>query len=171
MVLEPIEIVQLQPDEWPAYRKIRLEALRTEPQAFGSSYANNLQHPDTFWQRRLQQALAGEEGWLLFARSQGQLVGLIGAYVSETPGVADIISVYVTPAHRGRGIAKRLMDAMIDTLRATGSFHKLTLTVNTQQTAAIALYRQFGFQITGQIRSPMGDGQLYDEHVMERVLD
>ena len=61
------EIVRLSPDEWPLYKQIRLEALKLEQQAFGSRYADNLQHPDSFWRGRLEQAQAGAN-LLLFAR-------------------------------------------------------------------------------------------------------
>ena len=74
------DIVQLTADDWQAYKAIRLEALRNAPQAFGSTYADNMKHPDSFWRGRLEEAAAGERSWLLFARHEDQLVGLIGAF-------------------------------------------------------------------------------------------
>lgn len=165
--MNPIEIIQLAPDDWQVYKALRLEALHTEPQAFGSSYASNLQHPEAFWRGRLAEAAAGEKSWLLFARRGGQLVGMIGAYASDDPAVVQVISMYVQPAHRGQGISKQLMRALLDTLRQHGQFERARLTVNPQQTAALRLYEGFGFVTVGTEHALMGDGNYYDERVME----
>lgn len=165
-----IEIIQLTPDNWQAYRALRLEALQTEPQAFGSTYASNLQHPESFWRGRLEEAAVGEKGWLLFARRGDQLVGMIGAYASDDPAVVDVISMYVQPAHRGQGISKLLMSAILHTLSQYPQFERARLTVNPQQTAALKLYESFGFVTVGTERARMGDGNEYDERIMEKRL-
>jgi ribosomal protein S18 acetylase RimI-like enzyme len=165
--MNPIEIIQLTPDDWQAYKALRLEALHTEPQAFGASYASNLQHPESFWRGRLAESALGEKSWLLFARHGGQLVGMIGAYGSDDPAVVSVISMYVQPAHRGKGISKQLMRALLDTLRQHGQFERARLTVNPQQTAALNLYEGFGFVTVGTEHALMGDGNYYDERVME----
>lgn len=168
--MNPIEIVQLTPDDWQAYRAIRLEALQTEPQAFGSTHATNLQHPESFWRGRLEESAAGEKSWLLFARRGDQLVGMIGAYASDDPAVVNIISMYVQPAHRRQGISKQLMNALLDMLRQHGQFERARLTVNPHQTAALKLYESVGFVMVGIERAQMGDGKYYDERIMETRL-
>lgn len=168
--MKPVQIVQLEPEDWPAYRALRLEALQTEPQAFGSTYADNLKHPEAFWQRRLQEAAEGQPGWLLFARADDQLVGMIGAFADNDPTVVHIISTYITPAYRGQGISKALMRAILEAVSQPGTFETARLTVNVQQIPALRLYEQFGFQTVATERAPMGDGLLYDEYVMEKPL-
>lgn len=137
--------------------------------------------------------------WLLFAyqrRGQlvqrGQLVGMLGAFVEEAEprSVAEaapqrvaaapqgavaqgtkahIVSVYITPGARGRGISRRLMLAMLETLRQSG-IRTARLGVNTIQQPALSLYQSFGFQVVGQEHNPMGDGQVHEEWWMERDL-
>src|SRR5512133_957548 len=140
--METIEIVTLSPDQWQAYQHIRLEALKTEPKAFASTYATFVQKPESYWQLRLNQAAEGKSSWLLFARPSDapasadsheaalsaeappaldQLVGIIGAFrIDEEPGVAEIVSVYVTAAWRGKGVGRALMPAIIQTLSQEG---------------------------------------------------
>jgi ribosomal protein S18 acetylase RimI-like enzyme len=168
--MSSIQVVQLKPEEWPAYKALRLEALQTAPQAFGSAYADNLKHPDTFWQRRLQAAADDQPGWLLFAQAEDRLVGMIGAYGDSDPAVVHIISTYITPAYRGQGIGQALMRAILDAVRQPGTFQTARLTVNVQQIPALRLYEQFGFQTVATERAPMGDGLLYDEYIMEKRL-
>ena len=168
--MEPIEIVRLDPDEWKAYKALRLEALQNAPQAFGSTYDTNLARSETFWRGRLVEAEIGERGWLLFARIDGQLVGMVGAYCTDEAAVAEVISTYVTPAYRGRGVAHILMDVLLETLTQTGQFKRATLGVNQQQVAAVRLYERCGFEHIRTQPVQMGDGQTYIGIVMERPL-
>jgi len=124
MEANDITIERLSPDDWPAYRAIRLEALQDSPQAFGASYADAVAKPDAFWRHRLEQAQAQVDNWLLFARKEGQLVGIIGAFTSNDPHIAEIISVYVSPTARGCGIAQRLMTAILDELARSAAVEK-----------------------------------------------
>jgi ribosomal protein S18 acetylase RimI-like enzyme len=178
--METVEFFLLPPEDWQAYKQIRLEALQDAPQAFGSSYAESVQRPDAFWQQRVAEAFGagagptGQKSWLVFARLGNQIVGTIGAYISDeaaqsgTADTAQIIGVYVRPAARGKGIASALMEAIQREVTRSGSIRRLTLGVNVQQAAALALYRRSGFTITGSVRMRMGDGNEHEEYLMEK---
>lgn len=165
-----VEIVRLPPEQWRAYKDLRLEALKNEPQAFGSSYAGSLNIPDADWRTRLENAARGKGHWLLFAREKDALVGMIGAFIEDAPGIAMIVSVYVAKAARGRGISKKLMTAILAELTRSQSVETARLTVNKDQFAAVALYRGFGFKVLREEEAAMGDGKSYIEYVMEKPL-
>lgn len=156
------------PEEWQAYRDLRLEALKTEPQAFGSTYQEALRCPDAYWQARLKDAADSTQSWLLFAKKDGCLVGMIGAFVESE--IANVISVYVVETARGQGISKRLLSALLTELSASGNVETARLTVNKDQLPALALYRRFGFEIVREEECLMGDGELHAQYVMERAL-
>jgi L-amino acid N-acyltransferase len=60
-------------------------------------------------------------------------------------------SVYVSATHRGKGIGKRLLQAIID--EATHqSYHALIGGIDSQNTASIALHKSLDFQHAGTIR-------------------
>src|SRR5512144_2887178 len=101
--MSEIEIILLPPEQWERYRKIRLESLLEEPQAFGSSYTTMAQQPPEYWQGRLADAALGEKSLLLFAQEGDRLVGMIGAFFGEEPDVAEIVSVYTSRTVGGRG--------------------------------------------------------------------
>ena len=160
----------LSPEEWQLYKQIRLESLMVEPQAFGISYANNIQRPASYWQERLREAQSGEKSWLLFAKENDRIIGMIGAYRAEDNDVVEIISVYVTKEHRGQGVASALMAAILGEIDKGGAFRKVALTVNVGQTEAVTLYRRFGFQIVGEKNGVLGDGNAYTGYIMEKEL-
>jgi ribosomal protein S18 acetylase RimI-like enzyme len=166
-------IITLSPTDWQRYREIRLEALQTDQPAFAVSYETAFQRPPEFWQERLAAAAQGEKSWLLFAQAadpiDGPIIGLVGAFLSEDETFAEIVQVYVSPAWRGKGVARALMAAILDVLRQKG-ICTAVLTVNVQQSAAIALYKQSGFQVSGQADGMMGDGKSYSGYRMERRI-
>jgi len=175
-----IEIVRLPPDEWPVYKALRLRALRDEPQAFGEPYAHAAAQLDARWRERLEDVQRQVGGDLLFARNGDRLVGLIGAFPYTSEEGANIgssptrevriYSVFVADEERGRGTGSRLMEAMLEALATSGRFDRVSLTVNEAQSAAVALYRRFGFQVIDQVTATLGDGQEHRELVMARPL-
>ena len=97
--MNTISIIKSGDVSWKDYRDVRLEALREDPQAFGSSYQDNVQKPDSYWQGRLAEAAEGKNSWLLFAKENDRLIGMIGAFQSDDDtkhNTATIISLFVT---------------------------------------------------------------------------
>ncbi len=168
--MSEIEIITLPPEEWQRYREIRLESLREEPQAFGSTYEDMEQKPDAYWQERLSAAILGEKSWLLFAREGERLVGMIGAFTDEPQETATIVSVYVSNGARGKGVGKALMEGILIEINQKESIRKAVLGVNQEQTAAVELYRRSGFVVSGEREEVQGDGKKHCGYWMEKPL-
>ncbi|RYG48161.1 N-acetyltransferase [bacterium] len=165
-----ISIRKLQPDEWPLYKALRLEALATDPQAYGSTLAENVNRPNDYWRGRLETSFADDEQALLFAMFERRAVGMIGTFPAPEANTAHLISMYVTGEFRGQGIAKRLVSSMMERLRRGGTVKTLQLEVNPVQTAALALYRSLGFEIYREEEAERGDGSRFLEYFMRRPL-
>jgi len=133
---DDIAIVTLPPDRWAEYRDLRLTALRTDPIAFGETLERALAHPDSLWSDRLGDG----ERLLRFAERDGRLVGLAGAIPDDDrPGVALIVSVFVEPSARGRGVARRLVSALLDEIAGWDHVTVARLFVNDTNAVAIAV--------------------------------
>jgi ribosomal-protein-alanine N-acetyltransferase len=61
---------------------------------------------------------------------------------------AHVVTLAVAPAHREKGVASRLLMALIDVARDRGARH-MTLEVRESNHAALELYRKFGFEPAG----------------------
>jgi [ribosomal protein S18]-alanine N-acetyltransferase len=85
-------------------------------------------------------------GLLTVAEDQGAIVG----YQLTTPGHqgAHLARLAVLPAHQGRGVGGALLSHLLEHYSAQRTSE---VTVNTQDTntASLRLYRQFGFEYTG----------------------
>jgi GNAT superfamily N-acetyltransferase len=142
-------IRRLGPEEWPAYRAVRLRALRDTPEAFGSTAADAERLTPADWARRLADRTT-------FVAAAGQeLVGLVSGAV-HSAGEAELISMWVAPGWRRQGVGRRLVDAVVDWAAAAG-FERLRLWVAIGNDAAERLYAERGFNRTGEVQ-PMGRG-------------
>ena len=83
--------------------------------------------------------------WLV-AQEDGTVLGYIGS--QTVLDESDMMNVGVHPDHRRRGIARALVNALVEALAARES-RCLTLEVRESNEGAIALYGSLGFQQVG----------------------
>ncbi len=153
-------------DQWELYRDIRLEALRSDPSAFGSSYEEEKLYPEEVWRERVSNTL--------FAFADGKAVGLIG-HVRQSRlsqrHIVHIVGFYVTNDHRGRGIGYLLLNGMLARIRDYGDVEKVSLVVSRNQINALNLYRKCGFKLVGELKKELKIGDsYYDELLMDLFL-
>ncbi len=161
-----IEVKRPEPEGWEEYRALRLEALASDPTAFGSLVEEEASLPEAEWRRRA--------GNVILAFSDGDPVGMIVFVVSpraKTSHVADIFSVYVRASQRGKGIGRLLLETALKEIARDPGVAKIKLTVNPEQEAAVGLYRGAGFTEVGRLRRELRvGGRYYDELVMEKHI-
>ena len=164
---ESISVVVLGPQDWRDLRAIRLEALRSEPAAYSSSYEETLARSDEHWQQRL----ASDHSVHLLARAQSRPIGMVGGYLGSDEGdesVAVVFGMYVAREYRGRGIGRLLLSSLIDHLSAFPQISTIRLWVTETQDSARALYESMGFQMIGKTEEGIVvDGRQVDELIME----
>ncbi len=86
------------------------------------------------------------QGAFLLALSDGRAVACV-ALKTALPGTGEVKRLWVAPAARGHGLARRMMEAIEDSARALG-FTRLRLDTNERLPEAIALYRATGWAET-----------------------
>jgi ribosomal protein S18 acetylase RimI-like enzyme len=144
---------RLEAGEWQLLRELRLRALRDAPDAFSPRVEDVEREPDAYWQQGAKSS-GGDHVDLLVAELAGRPVGLASATCAGAVGY--IGAMWVDPTARGSGVGRRLLTAARDALVARGC-RRLELTVTETNAAAIALYRSFGFEPTGDWK-PLRDG-------------
>ncbi|ATG88422.1 GNAT family N-acetyltransferase [Methylomonas koyamae] len=118
------------------------------------------------------EAFANTGGRFMFvAETADELVGfcvLVGNQQRRSAHMASLV-VGVAQAHWRRGAGAKLMAAAIEQAAASG-ISRIELTVRTDNVAALALYRKFGFAIEGVRTGSLEiGGRLFDEYYMARV--
>lgn len=165
-----IEIREFLPTEVEAYRKIRLRALRENPEAFLTTEEGFLNRPISELSARLKRNYESPDECMLCAFDGDEPVGMMGvirASAEKMRHIAGVIAVFVAPEYRGQQIGGRLLDAIIDFARTMDGVEQLRLGVVTTNQTAINLYRYRGFEIYGTEINAMKAGDTYwDEHLM-----
>ena len=160
-----MEIREIGADGWQAVRDIRLASLQDAPGAFASTYAREVTVAEADWLRRI----SGGGYFLAYAPELGGgPVGIVGGYEAE-PGTIELISMWVSPAARGRGIGQALVEAVVGRARARG-LSRVHLWVTESNHSARRLYERCGFQPTGE-RQPLPSDVQVTEIAMARSLD
>lgn len=143
---ETLTIRRIGPDEVEIFRQIRLEALQREPEAFASTFEDWALLSCDEWRRRLNEPV--------FVAFQGHVpVGLMGLRRERPRRMAhraSLVMVYVRSTLRGQGLAKRLLDTVIEFGRSIG-LKQLELSVNAKNPAAFRFYQREGFVEVGRI--------------------
>jgi RimJ/RimL family protein N-acetyltransferase len=153
------------------FRELRLDALQDSPIAFPADYMVNVNHPISFWKKRLK---TDETGTIFFAEHDSQLIGMMGIRRGESPKTthdARIWGVYVRPEWRGLRIADSLIEGCIAWAKSN-DVKIVKLGVTAASTSAVRCYQRCGFIIYGtEPRGIFYDGQYYDGYLMYRSLD
>jgi ribosomal protein S18 acetylase RimI-like enzyme len=158
----------LQESDAPLYQEIRLNGLKINPEAFGSTFEREVNFTTVIIAERIRPT-AGK--FVLGAFSDDKsLVGIV-AFVRET-GVrtvhkGNIYGMYTVPEIRCTGVGRSLLIELIGMARSMDGLEQLNLTVVSTNDAAKKLYTSMGFEIFGLERNALKyEGQHYDEELM-----
>jgi ribosomal protein S18 acetylase RimI-like enzyme len=157
----PIQIRQLTAADAESFRELRLEGLRLNPEAFGSTYEFEKDQP-----------LERYTGWLtnstVFGAFQNsQLIGT--ASFTQVTGLKDshkglLRAMYVRPNHRRSGAGRQLVQAVIELARQR--VEQLQLSVVSTNQPAFRLYQSVGFRQYGLEKNALKHNGLYSDEIL-----
>ena len=150
-------------------KRVRLAALEESPSAFGSTHAAEANRPDDEWVERASSGSEGSERATFFAQLDDEVVGLAGGYREAPSSVTvHLVSMWVAPHARKRGVGATLVDAVIAwAIEMTAT--SVSLWVTRGNTAAEKLYCSKGFVTTGELQ-PLPSDSSKDEAKMRLSL-
>ena len=130
------ELVRLDADGWRDFRDVRLASLADAPGAFGATYADWVDAPESRWRARLT-----DVPFTVVASVDGRGVGVVSGAPSADH--VELISMWVAPDHRGTGLAARLIASVAGWAASRG--HDTYLMVRDDNERAITAYEKAGF--------------------------
>ncbi len=150
-------------------KNVRLAALKEAPSAFGSTYRSEANRSDGEWAERAIAGSQGSDRATFFAQLDGDFVGLVGGFREEPSSpIVELVSLWVAPDFRGRGVGGLLVDAMTAWAIETNAT-SVSLWVTRGNTTAERLYGAKGFVATGEVQ-PLPSDSANDEIRMVQRL-
>ena len=131
--------------------------LREEARFFSTRYDDVVREPDATWRDWARDAAEGIEKILFVAVDGDAVLGVVGGFRRLDPREVQLVSLWVDPDARGRGVARGLIRAIAGWGRERGAAD-VVLFVQEANAAGRALYAHAGFRPTGD-RTPVGAGR------------
>jgi ribosomal protein S18 acetylase RimI-like enzyme len=146
-----------------AYKSTRLRALQDTPTAFGATYAHESQLADADWLRRAHQWNDGNRSVAYLAWDDADPEHPCGIAASvlfrEDPRIAELLSMWVAPSHRRRGVGRLLVQGVYAWAESRHA-HALRLMVTSNNDDAMRFYETLGFAKTGRTAPYPNDATL-----------
>ncbi|AHH93677.1 GNAT family N-acetyltransferase [Kutzneria albida] len=139
--MDPLSLSRPTAEQWRTWRELRLAALADAPRAFGAALAVESAYDERQWRERLRP----DRGVPIIAWLGADPVGIIGCYRPQ-PEAVELVSMWVAPRARGRGVGDRLI---AEVLSWAGPL-PVGLWVVSDNLPARGLYERNGFRATGQ---------------------
>ncbi|VVE83118.1 GNAT family N-acetyltransferase [Pandoraea sputorum] len=160
-----VQVRRLVPADALAFQALRLSGLQAHPEAFGSSYAEEKDWPV----ERVREWLTVRPDTGVFGAFENErLVGVVGLGRQTRANFAHVgflWGMYVHTAAVGRGVGRALLDAALALARSQPGLRHLTLQVNADNRAALALYQSFGFVEIGREPDAMRVGNSFCDDI------
>ncbi|WP_106498033.1 GNAT family N-acetyltransferase [Lentibacillus sp. Marseille-P4043] len=148
-----------------SYRSLRVEALLDSPEAFVTTYEEEMSKKDPIHETATK--LKHKNSIHFGAFKKEKLVGTVTLQLEtfkKTKHKAHLLAMYVSPDARGMGIGRALLTETINKAKELG-IEQLQLTVVSNNEAAKTLYTQCGFTVYGVEKEALKINDLYVDEV------
>ena len=150
---------RLLPSQWEEYKAIRLQALQTNPETFGSTFVKEAAYTQDDWISLLE-----NQSRAVFALYYStSIIGLCGVAVKkEDRATAILFSAFIKIPFRGKGLSKMFYQTRIDWARQQGCT-SITVSHRIGNERSKAANQRFGFKFSYANEVTWPDGLQEDE--------
>jgi RimJ/RimL family protein N-acetyltransferase len=129
---------------------------------------------DELFVEKIAKLLRADNGKYFVAQMGSEIVGhamLDPLSLSACRHVAHL-TIAIHPGWQGKGIGKALLGELIEWAKSTITLEKIELHVRSSNTAALEIYKKFGFREVGRWkrRQKVPSGQYLDDVAMELLI-
>ena len=162
-------IRQLTADDWRVFSEIRLLALQTDPNVFGSTYEREVKFTESEW----RESLSNPDSGVFVVFDEAGPVGMTGVAVyRDDPSrkTAVLWGSWLTPGARRKGLSRLLYEARIGWAGDHPSVERIIVSHRESNVASKFANQKFGFVATHTTEKVWNDGVTEKEFHYELIL-
>lgn len=157
---------RLLPSQWEDYKLIRLEALQTNPDMFGSNYLKEAAYSQNDWVSFLE----NDKRAIFALYHMESLIGLTGVTLDkDDTTTAVLFASFIKPLYRGNGLTKLFYQARIDWAKSKNCA-SITVSHRAGNHISKAANQRFGFSYINSKNVTWPDGVCADELIYSLKL-
>lgn len=149
-------------DEFDQLRTLRLESLQQTPEAFASSYEEEVIWTTEVYQERQK---TSPDNFIIGAFvNNTELIGMAGfahERFRKCKHIGILWGMYVKPEYRGQKTGELIMKTLIENVRTFPQIEQINLGVVSTLTPAIKLYENSGFVQFGSEKNAFKNNGIY----------
>ncbi len=157
-----ITIRQLTEDDWFELSQVRLKALLTDPNVFGSNYEKESQMPEAEWRSRLQ----AKDNAIFLIFENKTPIGMTCVSVDRddlTKKTALLWGSWLEPHTRGKSLSELMYQARINWAKAQPTVEKIIVSHRASNILSKYANQKHGFVLTYKTEKVWTDGATEDE--------
>jgi len=164
-----ISVRRIQIGEGELFKQMRLTSLHESPSAFASTYESALNRSSESWSEQADNSTGESDRATFIAFSGDSPIGIAALYRDkETIDTGEVLQVWVSPEHRGKGVAVTMMDAVFCWARENG-FRRVLATITQGNVRALRFYQKYGFRIARETSLDSPENLLIKEMEVEQT--
>ena len=168
---DKLKITQLAPADWKLFCSLRLQAIQEVPSGFADTLTETLRISEEEWRRRLTLPF----GRVFIGKINNTVVGMLAVTFFEKTKLrhrAKLLSYFVLPTERGKGIGEQLMLHVLAWLQKRPTIVKVESSVNEGREASLRAHLKCGFKLIGKAHKEIRIGKkFYDQYQLEKILN
>ena len=145
MPLGDVEIRRFQPDEWRLYKAIRLKALHSDPNVFGSNHAKEAAYTDDKWQSAIVDDKMGIFGLFHYEDVIG-MTGIALARDDASGTTAKLWGSWLEKSWRKQGLSKKMYEARLDWAKPHPAVRRIVVSHRQSNAASKKANQKHGFK-------------------------
>lgn len=164
-----ISIRQLEENDWRQFSQIRLRALQTDPQVFGSNYELESKFTEDDWRSRLQ----SDDSAIFMLFDEETPIGMTGVSVfreDPTGRTAIFWGSWLAPAYRRKGLSDLMYRKRLDWAKARPGIERVIVSHRASNLASKYANQKHGFVFTRTHEKTWTDGKVEDDVCYELKL-
>ena len=165
-----ITIKQLIGDDWFAFSQIRLKALQTDPQVFGSNYERESQMTETEWRSRLQ----AKDNAIFLLYDKDMPIGMTAVSVDRddpTGKTALLWGSWLAPEFRRKGFSELMYRTRIHWAKQQPTVERIIVSHRASNVSSKYANQKHGFVYTHKIVKVWTDGMTEEEIFYELKIN